>query len=112
MKLNWNFLGGGGDAKQKTFCGGSMDIFCKCTIHYCNRHVKQLYNIGKQNSVVLCSGLVKVFNVSVPITPWGGGWGGTPYTVMDRMGSLHPKGVLFSGWRSEIKAIGISRAKV
>ena len=29
MKLNWNFLGGGG-AKQKTFCGGSMDIFWNC----------------------------------------------------------------------------------
>ena len=25
--------GGGGVAKQKTFCGGSMDIFGNCTIH-------------------------------------------------------------------------------
>ena len=30
MKLNWNFLGGGG-AKQKTFPGGNMDIFWNCT---------------------------------------------------------------------------------
>ena len=26
MKLNWNFLGGDGVAKQKTFHGVSMDI--------------------------------------------------------------------------------------
>ena len=33
MKLNWNFLGGGGGgAKQKTFCGGSMDIFMELHI--------------------------------------------------------------------------------
>ena len=33
MKLNWSFLGGGGgDAKQKTFRGGSMDIFWNNTI--------------------------------------------------------------------------------
>ena len=33
MKLNWNFLGGGGGgAKQKTFHGGSMDIFWNCTL--------------------------------------------------------------------------------
>ena len=31
MKLNWNFLGGGGgDVKQKTFCGRSVDIFWNC----------------------------------------------------------------------------------
>ena len=35
MKINWNFLGegGGGEgAKEKTFHGGSMDIFWNCTI--------------------------------------------------------------------------------
>jgi len=32
MKLNWNFLGEGGDAKQKTFRGGSMDIFWNYTL--------------------------------------------------------------------------------
>ena len=33
MKINCNFLGEGeGGAKQKTFCGGSMDIFW--TAHY------------------------------------------------------------------------------
>ena len=33
-KLNWYFLGGegGGGAGQKTFHGGSMDIFWNCTI--------------------------------------------------------------------------------
>ena len=34
MKVNWKFLegggAGGGGAKQKTFCGGSMDIFWNC----------------------------------------------------------------------------------
>ena len=34
MKINWNFLGGGGGAKQKTFRGGSIDIFWNCTL--CN----------------------------------------------------------------------------
>ena len=29
---NLEFLGGMGGAKQKTFCGGSMDIFCNCTM--------------------------------------------------------------------------------
>ena len=33
MKLNWNFLGGGG-TKQKTSVGGSKDIFWNCTIYY------------------------------------------------------------------------------
>ena len=28
------FAGGVGDAKQKAFCGGSMDIFWNCTIMY------------------------------------------------------------------------------
>ena len=32
MKLNWNFLGEGG-VKQKTFCGGRMDIFWNCTMY-------------------------------------------------------------------------------
>ena len=34
MKINWNFLGGGGGGVQnkKTLCGGSMDIFLNCTI--------------------------------------------------------------------------------
>ena len=34
MKINWNFLGEGrGEgAKQKTFHGGSMDIFWNCII--------------------------------------------------------------------------------
>ena len=31
MKTNRNFLGGGG-AKQKTFRGGSMDVFWNCTL--------------------------------------------------------------------------------
>ena len=36
MKLNWNFLGGGGGegVKQKTFRVGSMDIFWNCTSLY------------------------------------------------------------------------------
>ena len=29
---NWNFLGRGGGAKQKTFRGVSMDIFWNCTL--------------------------------------------------------------------------------
>ena len=43
LVLNWNFLvkgegewgggGGGGGAKQKTFCGGSMDVFWNCTLY-------------------------------------------------------------------------------
>ena len=41
MKLNWNFLGGGG-CKTKTFRGGSMDIFWNCTLiiehHSCLIH--------------------------------------------------------------------------
>ena len=32
MKLNWNFLGGRGVQNKKTFHGGSMDIFCNCTL--------------------------------------------------------------------------------
>ena len=32
MNINDNFLGGGGIAKQKTFCGGSMDIFWNRTM--------------------------------------------------------------------------------
>ena len=32
MKLNWNFPGGCGGAKQKTFRGGSMDIFWNYTL--------------------------------------------------------------------------------
>ena len=37
MKLNWNFLGGGGGegCKTKTFCGGNMDIFWDYTIVTC-----------------------------------------------------------------------------
>ena len=33
MKINRDFLGGGGRGVQnkKTFCGGSMDIFWNCT---------------------------------------------------------------------------------
>ena len=33
MKLNWNFLSGGGGAKQKTFSGGSMEIFWSCILY-------------------------------------------------------------------------------
>ena len=32
MRINCNFMGGGGGAKQKTFHWGSMDIFWNCTI--------------------------------------------------------------------------------
>ena len=31
MKLNWNFLGGGGANKNLLWEGGSMDIFWNCT---------------------------------------------------------------------------------
>ena len=34
MKINWNLLGGGGGAKEKTFRRGSMDIFWNCTLLY------------------------------------------------------------------------------
>ena len=35
MKLNWNFLGGGGHKTKKPSVGESMDIFCNCTFNTC-----------------------------------------------------------------------------
>ena len=32
MIINWNFLGGGGMQKNKTFHGGIVDNFWNCTI--------------------------------------------------------------------------------
>ena len=54
MKINWNFLGGGlarGDAKQKTFHGGSMDIFWNCTIIKANiyKNCKEFKLLVKEN---------------------------------------------------------------
>ena len=44
MKINRNFLGGKGDAKQKTFHGGSMDIFWNCTIKHGWEGMKRYFN--------------------------------------------------------------------
>ena len=58
MKLNWNFLGGGGGVggKQKTFCGGSMDILWNCTL-YCSR--KYLYPTQGRSLEILRGGVLK-----------------------------------------------------
>ena len=38
MKINWNFLaGGGGGGKTKTFHGGSMDFFLELHIGLCSK---------------------------------------------------------------------------
>ena len=49
MKVHWNFLGGWGrgrgDAKQKAFCGGSVDIFWNCTLeHYFCLFLQKLFH--------------------------------------------------------------------
>ena len=37
MKMNWNFLGGGGGGvKQKTFCGGKYGYFLELHISACH----------------------------------------------------------------------------
>ena len=51
MKLNLNFLGGGGDAKQITSHGVSMDIFWNCTILVLIGHT--LYCKVVQTSAIL-----------------------------------------------------------
>ena len=47
MKLNWDFLPGMVGVKQKTFCGGSMDIFRNCTLyrHKCFAGKYTIHNI-------------------------------------------------------------------
>ena len=55
MKLNWNFLGGGG-AKQKAFCGESMDIFWNYTFLTCTPYIC----LGLQNNKLMVQGYTSV----------------------------------------------------
>ena len=71
MKFNWNFLGGGG-CKTKTFHGGSMDIFWKCTIYnnyYCDFKLNINQTLGSQYTEAVrvptfCQVLLKIFFAS------------------------------------------------
>jgi len=42
MKLNWNFLGGGGCKTKKPSMGGSMDIFWSYAIHNYTESISSL----------------------------------------------------------------------
>ena len=52
MKLNWNFLGGRRVQNKKAFCGGSLDIFWKCTIEY-NMILKLIISYSENKLIIL-----------------------------------------------------------
>ena len=50
MKINWNFLGGGGGAKQKFFHGGSMGGVWNCTMPKCLLFIEYVFKDTNQRN--------------------------------------------------------------